>query len=110
MRTSASVEDLGRSSSEERPIKRIAALWRSALVRDVQVTLQNVHHPRRTRMGRDWPVMPTIRKLPPGGSSRNAMCRVEITLVFRSESIHYGAAQISLLAREFRSLALQVRL
>jgi hypothetical protein len=30
-------------------------------VRDVQVTLQNVYHPGRTRMGRDWPVKPTIR-------------------------------------------------
>ena len=30
-------------------------------MRDVQVTLQNVHHPRRTRMGRDWPVMLVMR-------------------------------------------------
>jgi hypothetical protein len=34
------------SVGAERSIKRIAALWRSALVRDVQVTLQDVHHPR----------------------------------------------------------------
>jgi hypothetical protein len=26
-------------------------------VRDAQVTLQDVSHPRRQRMGRDWPVM-----------------------------------------------------
>jgi len=27
---------------------------------DVQVTLQDVNHPRYARMGRDWPVKPTI--------------------------------------------------
>jgi hypothetical protein len=36
----------------------------------VQVTLQDVNHPRRKRMGRDWPLKPTIRELPLGGSNR----------------------------------------
>jgi hypothetical protein len=40
--------------------KRIAALWRSALVRDVQVTLQDVHHPRCHENGQRWPLIAVL--------------------------------------------------
>ena len=30
---------------------------------DLPVTFQDVNHPRRKRMGRDWPLKPTIREL-----------------------------------------------
>jgi hypothetical protein len=43
--------DLLSSGGAERSIKRIAALRRSALVRHVQVTPQEVHHHRRHENG-----------------------------------------------------------
>lgn len=68
---SASGQDLGRSSGAESAIKGIASPLEICAGRDVQITPQNSHHPRRTRMGRDWPAKPTTGER---ASTRSSPC------------------------------------